>query len=80
MGDLSPDIIFLSFHTVHGVLMTRIYSDLPFHPPMDHVLSDLTTMTHPSWVALDDMAQSFIEFCKPLPNDEAEIHGGHSSL
>ena len=28
---------------------------------MDHVLSELSTMTHPSWVALYDIAHSFIE-------------------
>ena len=28
----------------------------------DHVLSELSTMTLPSWVALHGMAHSFIEF------------------
>ena len=31
---------------------------------MDHVLSELSTMTHPSWVALHRMAHSFIELEK----------------
>ena len=35
---------------------------------MDHVLSELSTMTHPSWVALHDMVHSFIEL------DKAVIH------
>ena len=35
---------------------------------MDHVLSELSTMTHPSWVALHGMAHSFIEL------DEAVVH------
>ena len=26
-------------------------SGLPFPSPVDHILSDLSTMTHPSWVA-----------------------------
>ena len=32
-----------------------------FPSPVGHVLSKLSTMTHPSWVALHNMAQSFIE-------------------
>ena len=28
---------------------------------MDHILSELSTMTHPSWVALQGMAHSFID-------------------
>ena len=35
---------------------------------MDHILSELSTMTRPSWVALHDMAHSFIEL------DKAVIH------
>ena len=35
---------------------------------MDHVLSELSTMTRPSWVALQGMAHSFIEL------DKAVIH------
>ena len=36
------------------------WSGLPFPSPLD-VLSELSTMTHPSWVALHGMAHSFIE-------------------
>ena len=43
-------------------------SGLPFPSPVDHVLSELSTMTHPSWVALHDMAHSFIEL------DKAVVH------
>ena len=35
---------------------------------MDHVLSELSTMTHPSWVALHSMADSYIEL------DTAVVH------
>ena len=38
-------------------------------PPLDHVLSELSTMTCPSWVALHGMAHSFIEL------DKAVVHG-----
>ena len=34
---------------------------LPFPSPVDHVLSELSTMTHPYWVALYSMAHSFTE-------------------
>ena len=35
---------------------------------MDHVLSELSTMTHLSWMALDRMAHSFTEL------DKAVVH------
>ena len=35
---------------------------------MDHILSELSTMTRPSWVALQGMAHSFIEL------DKAVVH------
>ena len=58
------------FHTVHGVLKARIlkWFAIIILPPMGHVLSELSTMTHPSWVALHGMAHSFIEL------DKAVIH------
>ena len=50
---------FLPFHTVRG---------LPFPSPVDHVLSEHSSMTCLSWVALHCMAPSFIEF------DRAVVH------
>ena len=51
----------LPFHTVHGVLKARILTcGLPFPSSVDHVLSELSTMTRPSWVAPHSMAHSFI--------------------
>ena len=35
---------------------------------MDHILSELSTMTRPSWLALHGMAHSFIEL------DQAVVH------
>ena len=60
--------VFLPFHTVHGVLKARIleWFTIPFS--RDHVLSEPSTMTHLSWVALHGMAHSFIEL------DKAVIH------
>ena len=37
---------------------------VPFPSPVDHVLSELSTMTCPSWVALHILAHSFIELDK----------------
>ena len=56
------------FHTVHGVLKARILKWLPFPSPVDHILSDLFTMTLPSWAALHDVAHSFTEL------DKAVVH------
>ena len=66
--------MFLPFHTIHGVLAAKCWSGLPFSPSVDHVLSELSTMTHPSWVALHGMTHSFIELHKPLLHDTAVIH------
>ena len=46
-------------------------SGLPFPSPVDHVLSELSTMTRPSWVAIHGMAHSFIEL------DNAVVHVIH---
>ena len=43
---------------------------------MDRVLSELYTMTSPSWVALHGIAHSFIELCKALHHNKAVIHEG----
>ena len=44
-----------------GFSRQEYWSGLPFPPPVDHVLSDLSTMTHLSWVAPQGMAYSFIK-------------------
>ena len=58
-------------------LRQEYWSGLPFPPLVDHVLSELSTMTRPSWVALHDMAQSFIQLHKPLHQDKAVFHDGN---
>ena len=62
------DLIFLPFHTVHGFSRQEYWSGLPFPSPVDHVLSDLSTMTQLSWVALHSMVHSFTEL------DKAVVH------
>ena len=44
--------IFLPFHTVHKVLKARILKWFAFSSLVDHVLSELSTITCPSWVVL----------------------------
>ena len=58
--------IFLPFHTVYAVLKARILKWLPFPSPEDNVLSELSAMTHPSWVALYVMDHSFTELEKAV--------------
>ena len=55
------------------------WSGLPFCPPVDHILSELSAMTHPSWVALSGMAHSFIELLKLLHHDKAMSLEGAST-
>ena len=37
------------------------WGNFPFPPPVDHILSELSTMTCPYWVAIYGIAHSFIE-------------------
>ena len=55
-------ILFMEFS------MQEYWSGLPFPSPVDHILSELSTTTCPSWVALQGMAHSFIEL------DKAVVH------
>ena len=58
--------IFLPFHTVPGFMRQEYWSGLPFPSPVDHILSELSTMTHLYRVALHSMAHSFIELDRAL--------------
>ena len=60
--------IFLPFPTVHGVLEARLLKWLAIPFPADHILSELSTMAHPSQMALHGMAHSFTEL------DQAVFH------
>ena len=67
LGDSSFSVIsfwpFIQFMTFSQQVS---WGGLPFPPPVDHVLSELSAMTHPSWVAPHSTAHSFIELHKPL--------------
>ena len=53
---------------ISEVMCMQKHIGLPFPSPVDHALSELSTMTRLSWVALQGMAHSFIEL------DKAVIH------
>ena len=59
---------FCLFILFMGFSSQEYWSGLPFPAPVDHILSELSTMTRPSWVALNGMAHSFIEL------DKAVVH------
>ena len=76
-GSCSAVISFCLFILFMEFFRQAYWSDLPFPPPVDQVLSELFTMTPmtlPSWVTLYEMAHSFIELYKPLCHDKAVIH------
>ena len=56
-----------------GFLQQKYWNGLPFPPSAGHVLSELFSMTHLSWVALHSIAHSFIEFDKPF-HHKAVMH------
>ena len=69
LGSSSFSILsFCLFILFMGFSRQEYWSGLPFLSPVDHVLSELSTMTRPSWVALHGMAYSFIEL------DKAVVH------
>ena len=47
-----------------GFSRQEYWSGFPFFSPVDHVLSELSTMTRPSWVALQGIPHGFIELDK----------------
>ena len=49
-----------------GFSRQEYWSALPFPSPVHHILSELSTMTRLSWVALQGMAHSFIELDKTV--------------
>ena len=69
LGSSSFSVLsFCLFILLMGFSRQEYWSGLPFPSPVDQVLSELSTMTSPSWVALHSMAHSFIEL------DKAVIH------
>ena len=64
-----------------GFLRPEHWNGLPCPPPGDLVLSELSTVTHPSWVALHSKAPGIAELLQPLWHDKAVIReGAHAFL
>ena len=57
---------FCLFIVFMGFSRQEYWSGLPFPSPVDHILSEIPTMTCPSWVALHGMAHSFIGLDKVM--------------
>ena len=69
LGSSSFSILsFCPFILFMGFSRQEYWSGLPFPSPVDHVLSELSTKTHPSWVVLHCMTHSLTEF------DKAVVH------
>ena len=67
LGSSSFSVLsFCLFILFMGFSRQEYWSGLPFPSPVDLVLSDLSTMTCSSWVALHSMAHSFIELEKAV--------------
>ena len=63
---MSMESVMLSNHLILCCSLLLLPSIFPFPPPVDHILSELFSMTRLSWVSLCLMAHSFNELCKPL--------------
>ena len=57
---------FCLFFLFMGFSRQGCWSGLPFPSPVDHVLSELSTMARLSWATLHSMAHSFIELDKAV--------------
>ena len=69
LGSSSFSVLsFCFFILFMGFSRQEYWSGLLFSSPVDHVLSQLSTMTHPSWVALHSMTHGFTEL------DKAVVH------
>ena len=55
-----------AFMLLMGFSWQEYWSGLPFPSPEDHILSEPSTMTHLSWVALHGMAHNSIELHKAV--------------
>ena len=75
-GPSSDALSFCLFILFMRFSWQECWSRLPFSLPMNHVLSELSIMTHPPWIALQGMAHPFIELFKRLHHDRSMIHEG----
>ena len=67
LGSSSFSVLsFCLFILFMGFSRQEYWSGFLFPFPVDHILSELSTTTRPSWVALHGMAHSFIELDKAV--------------
>ena len=67
LGSSSSSVLYFCLFILFMQFSRQEYwSGLPFPSPVDPILSELSTMTHPFWVALQGMAHSFIELHKAV--------------
>ena len=67
LGSSSFSVLsFCLFILFMGFSGQEYWSGLPFPSTVDHILSELSTMTLPSWVALHGMAHCFTELDKAV--------------
>ena len=65
LGSSSSSVLsFCLFTLFIGFSRQEYWSGLSFSSLVDHILPELSTMTRPTWVALQGMAHSFIELDK----------------
>ena len=60
--------IFLPFHTAHGVLKARILIWFSIPPLVNHILSELSTVTSLSWMALPIRTRPSFPHSQSLPS------------
>ena len=67
LGSSSFSVLsFCLFILFMELLRQEYWSVSPFPSPVNYILSELSTMTHLSWVALRSMAHSFFELGKAV--------------
>ena len=67
LGSSSFSVLSFCFFTLlMGFSRQEYWSGLPFPSPVDHILSELSTMTRLSWVALHAVAHSYSELDKVI--------------
>ena len=75
LGSSSFSVIsFCLFILFMGFWRQEYRSGLPFPSLVDHILSELSTMACPSWVALCSLDHSFIELDKAMVHVISLIH------
>ena len=75
LGSSSFNVLsFCLFILFMGFSRQEYWSGLLFPSPVDHILSEPSTMTRPSWVALYGMAHSFIELDNTVVHVISLIH------